>query len=138
MVSLEQMTHMHNAMQQTMAATMQQMLAANQQLMKEQLVETLKHFSQHTREQDDERKGGLNERRFRELGTFDGKDDEWKEFALKFRANAKEADSKIYLALKWAEEQTDEIFDSMIANEFGEDDGTKYATAMYNRLIHHL
>ena len=125
-------------LQTSTTSMMQQLLAANQQAQNEQLVNTLKHFDQHTREQDGERKGGLNERRFRELGSFDGKDDEWKEFALKFRANAKEADAKIYHALKWAEEQIDEILEDQIANYFGEDDGTKYATAVYNRLIHHL
>ena len=71
---------------------MEQTLSANTQAQNQQLVNTLQHFDRHVRDQDGERKGGLNERRFRELGSFDGKDDEWKEFALRFRANAKEAD----------------------------------------------
>ena len=138
MATLEQMNQMHNAMQQTMTAAIQQMLNANQQLVKDQLVETLKLFGQHTKEQEDKRSGGLNERRFREIGAFDGKDDEWKEFALKFRATVKETDPKIFGALMWAEAQTDEILEDEIANRFGEDDGVRYATAVYNRLIHHL
>ena len=124
--------------QTAMANMMQQVLAANQKVQNEQFVNTLKHFDTHTREQDNERRGGLNERRFRELGTFDGKDEEWKEFALKFRANVKESNVKIYEAMKWAEAQTDEILEEVIADEFGEDAGAKYATAVYNRLIHHL
>ena len=75
--------------QQLQAAThamLQQLLAANQQQQSEQFVTTLKHFSQHTMNQEDEKsaKGGLNERRFRELGTFDGKDEHWTEWALRF------------------------------------------------------
>ena len=124
--------------QTAMANMMQQVLAANQKLQNEHFVNTLKHFDTHTREQDNERRGGLDERRFRELGTFDGKDEEWKEFALKFRANVKESNVKIYEAMKWAEAQTDEILEDVIADEFGEDAGAKYATAVYNRLIHHL
>ena len=45
---------------------------------------------------------------------------------------------KVYEAMKWAEEQCDEILAEHIANQFGEDDGTRYATTVYNRLIHHL
>ena len=126
-VSLEQLT-----------AVMQQLLAANLQSQQEQLVGVLKAFDKHTRERDDHKVDGLHERRFRELGMFDGKDEEWKEWALRFRAIVKELDVNIYDALKWAEEQPDDIDVDEIVDKFGEDDAVKYTTAIYNRLIHHL
>ena len=129
MVTLEQLTHV-----------MQQLLSANLQQSQDQLVSVLKAFGEHTRVREEAKNSGqgLNERRFRELGTFDGKDEEWKEWALKFRAVVKEADASIYNAMKWAEEQPDEITDNDISDEYGEDDGVRFSTAVYNRLIHHL
>ena len=114
-----------------------------QQQQQDQLVAILKAFSQHMKDRDvakDSATGGLNERRFRDLGTFDGKDEEWKEWALKFRAIVKELDPNVYEALKWAEEQTDEIDEEDIKTSCGENDGdgARYSTAVYNRLIHHL
>ena len=69
MVSLEQLTHV-----------MQQLLAANLQQSQGQLVSVLRAFGPHTKEREEARHTGqgLNERRFRELGAFDGKDEERK------------------------------------------------------------
>ena len=137
MATPEQMQHM---MREMLTASLQQNrehMELMQRQQHEQLVALMSAFGQHMKERDGG-KEGLNERRFRELGTFDGNDDEWKEWALKFRATVKEADVKVYEAMKWAEERSDEILEEEIANTFGEDDGTRYATAVYNRLIHHL
>ena len=120
-----------------LSAVIQQVLNANLQAQQEQLVSVLKAFDQHTKERDSS-KDGLSERRFRELGTFDGKDDDWKEWALRFRAIVKEVDVNVYDAMKWAEEQPDEITEDELSDKFGEDDAVKYATSVYNRLIHHL
>ena len=114
-----------------------------QQQQQEQLVAIMKAFSQHMKDRDtakDHATGGLNERRFRDLGTFDGKDEDWKEWALKFRAIVKELDPNVYEALKWSEERTDEIDEEDIETSCGENDGdgARYSTAVYNRLIHHL
>ena len=117
-------------------------MTAMQQQQQDQLVAILKAFSQHMKDRDsrDNVTGGLNERRFRDLGTFDGRDEDWKEWALKFRAIVKELDPNVYEALKWAEEQTDEIDEEDIETSCGENegDGARYSTAVYNRLIHHL
>ena len=106
--------------------------------MNQQLVEMLKHFGQHTTEKTEETGGGLNERRFREFGAFDGKEAEWTEFALKFTARVKEADGKIHEAMKWAETHPGEITQKEIDETIGRVEGNRCAIAIYNRLIHHL
>ena len=57
----------------------------------------------------------LDERRFRELGSFGGNKEEWKGFALKFRATAKENNPKLHLLIKWAEMEPDELTRNRIA-----------------------
>ena len=139
MASLDQLQQLVAASEARSREFMTQM----QQQQHDQLVAVLNAFSQHMKDRDiakDTTVGGLNERRFRELGTFDGKDEEWKEWALKFRAIVKELDPNAYEALKWAEVQTDEIDEDDIETACGqkEGDGARYSTVVYNRLIHHL
>ena len=42
---------------------------------------------------------GLDERKFREVGVFGGSEEQWKEFALKFKAVAKETNPAVFEAL---------------------------------------
>ena len=63
----------------------------------------------------------LDEQRFRELGSFGGNEEEWKEFALKFRATVKEINPKLQLLIKWAEMEPDEITGDRIGELHGED-----------------
>ena len=79
----------------------------------------------------------LDERRFRELGSFCGNEEEWKEFALKFRATVKEVNPKLHLLIKWAEIEPDEITGNRIGELHGED-GTIGTAMLHNKLIHHL
>ena len=51
----------------------------------------------------------LDERSFRELGKFEGQDDHWKEWSLKFRAKIKELNMTLFNDLTWAEASKDEI-----------------------------
>ena len=79
----------------------------------------------------------LDERRFREQGSFGGNEEEWKEFALKFQATVKEINPKLHSLIKWAETEPDEITGNRIGELHGED-GTIGTTMLYNRLIHQL
>jgi hypothetical protein len=80
----------------------------------------------------------LDERKFRETGKFEGDENKWKEFALKFSAVVKEVDADIFDMMKWASEQDDEITDSDISDQSIEGEGLKYSTMIYNRVMHHL
>ena len=51
----------------------------------------------------------LDERSFRELGKFDGQEDLWKEWSLKFRAKIKELNMILFNDLMWAEASEDQI-----------------------------
>ena len=79
----------------------------------------------------------LRDRNFREVGDFEGDEHKFKEWALKFRAVAKEVNSEVFAGLKWAEAQQDQITDEEIQLEYSEG-GEKLSTMVYNRLIHHL
>ena len=52
---------------------------------------------------------GLDERKFREIGNFEGSEENWKEFSLKFKCVIKENHTIIFEAMKWAEKQDSEI-----------------------------
>ena len=80
---------------------------------------------------------GLDERKFKEVGVFGGSEEQWKEFALKFKAVAKETNPAIFDALKWAEGEENELTEPIMDEQFG-DQGTELAVTVYNRLIHHL
>ena len=84
------------------------------------------------------RRDGWQERRFRELGNFGGNEEEWKEFALKFRSVVKEMDLPVFEAMKWSESEDTEITEAAMADKWGEDDGIQMSAKLYNRLIHHL
>ena len=47
----------------------------------------------------------LDERCFRELWKFEGQDDHWKEWSLKFRAKIKELNMTLFNDLTWAEDE---------------------------------
>lgn len=79
----------------------------------------------------------LRERQFRELGGFNGDEQNWKEWVLKFTAAVKEANPDIYEELKWAATREDEIDSKQIEKEYGES-GLEHSTMIYNRLITHL
>ena len=79
----------------------------------------------------------LDERSFRELGKFEGQDDHWKEWSLKFRANIKELNMTLFNELTWAEALEDEITIADVERKFGAD-GVRRAAVIYNRLIQHL
>ena len=65
-----------------------------------------------------------------------GNEEEWKEFALKFRATEKEINPNFHF-IKWTEMEPDEITGDRIGELHGED-GTIGTTMVCNRLIHHL
>ena len=83
-------------------------------------------------------KTGLDDRKYRDMGTFTGQENSWNEFALKFKATTKEANPQIFEAMKWAELQEDEINESSLDLKFDEGKGTEMATSLYNRLIKFL
>ena len=83
-------------------------------------------------------KGGLDERKFREVGIFGGNEETWKEFALKFKATTKEANNELFEAMKWAEGEDQDIDDEALGLKFGEEEGEQMGVVLYNRLIHHL
>ena len=79
----------------------------------------------------------LDERNFRELGKFEGQDDHWKEWSLKFRAKIKELNMTLFNDLTWAEALEDEITIADVEQKLGAD-GVRRAAVIYNRLIHQL
>ena len=79
----------------------------------------------------------LDERSFRELGKFEGQDDHWKEWSLKFRAKIKELDMTLFNDLTRAEASEDEITITDVDQKLGAD-GVSKAAVIYNRLIQHL
>ena len=79
----------------------------------------------------------LDERSFRELGKFEGQDDHWKEWSLKFRARIKELNMTLFNDLTWADASEDEITIADVDQNLGAD-GVRRAAVIYNRLIQHL
>ena len=79
----------------------------------------------------------LDERSFRELGKFEGQDEHWKEWSLKFRAKIKELNVNLFQEITWAEASEDEITMEDVKEQLGED-GVRRAAMIYNRLIQHL
>ena len=51
----------------------------------------------------------LDERRFREIGSFDGTEEKWKEWSSKFKGVAKEVSLQMFEGLKHAEGSAEEI-----------------------------
>lgn len=131
MASVEQITTLLNQN----AEFFRQMQLQQQQQMTEVVNMIMKEQAAHG---GNGRRDGLHERRFRDLGSFGGNEDEWKEFALKFRSVVKEVEWKVFEAMKWAEQEDTEITEGAVADKWGEDDGTQMSTMLYNRLIHHL
>ena len=71
----------------------------------------------------------LDERRFRDMEIFGGKEEQYKEWAMKLKAKIKEYSKGMYDAVVPAEEDQDEIeFDVLSEEEVG------YATVLFNRL----
>ena len=75
-------------------------MAKQQETAMQTLVETIMKAQLKDREGKTK---GLDERKFKEVGVFGGSEEQWKEFALKFKAVAKETNPLIFEALKWAE-----------------------------------
>ena len=109
-------------------------MAKQQETAMQTLVETIMKAQLKDREGKTK---GLDERKFKEVGVFGGSEEQWKEFALKFKAVAKETNPLIFEALKWAEGEENELTETDLDIKFG-DQGTEVAVTVYNRLIHHL
>ena len=86
----------------------------------------------------DNKTKGLDERKFREVGVFGGSEEQWKEFALKFKAVAKETNPAAFSAMKWAEGEDSELTEEDLSLNFEHGEGAQIAVSVYNRLIHHL
>jgi hypothetical protein len=80
----------------------------------------------------------LDERKFREVGRFNGEEDKWKEWSMKFKGITKEIDPELFSMLKWSEEQQDEVTIEDAALEFRGVDAEGYSTKVYNRLMQYL
>ncbi len=78
----------------------------------------------------DKKPMSLDERRFREIGSFDGAEEKWREWSSKFKRAAKEVNLNMFEHPKRAEEATEE----MDPDEF-DDDETEISAAVYNRLM---
>ena len=109
-------------------------MAKQQETAMQTLVETIMKAQLKDREGKTK---GLDERKFKEVGVFGGSEEQCKEFALKFKAVAKETNPLIFEALKWAEGEDNELTETDLDIKFG-DQGTEVAMTVYNRLIHHL
>ena len=116
-------------------------LASMQQQQTQVLMEMLKEFKAN--DGGGSGHGGhgggryLDERRFREVGKFEGDETRWKEFALKFKATIKEVSLDMYELLQWAEGRESDITETDIDVE-DDEEGLKYSTQIYNRILHHL
>jgi hypothetical protein len=72
----------------------------------------------------------LDERRFREIGSFDGTEEKWKEWSSKFKGAVKEVSLQMFEGLKHAEGSAEELDPDDL-----DDQGTEIITAVYNRLM---
>ena len=77
----------------------------------------------------------LDDRRFRDIGCFGGTEDQWREWALKFRAAVKEGDPRVAEAMTWAETEDEEITVDEVKDHLGETTGEMMNTALYNRMV---
>ena len=71
-------------------------MQAQQEATRKGLIEMVMKSQNNDR---DNKTKGLDERKFREVGVFGGSEEQWKEFALKFKAVAKETNPAVFEAL---------------------------------------
>jgi hypothetical protein len=109
-----------------------------QQQQQQSMAEMVKMVMEGSACPQPERRDGLEERRFRELGACTGSEEEWKQFSFKFKATVKEVSPTTFEALKWAEAEENELTEDGMANQVGEDEYERVTTMVYNTLIHHL
>ena len=64
-------------------------------------------------------RGDLHARQFREITCFQGEENQWKEWSLKFTSEVKEANPEIYDGRKWAESEMQEVTLDAVKNRFG-------------------
>ena len=74
------------------------------------------------------------ERRFREVGCFDGTESKWKEWSSKFKGMVKEVEPRLFDAMKWAETKHDEIDDAEVEVQI-EDSPQEWNASLHNRLM---
>ena len=101
-------------------------MAKHQETAMQTLIETVMKAQLRDRES---KTRGLDERKFKEVGVFGGSEEQWMEFALKFKAVAKETNPAIFEALKWAEGEESELTEPTMDDKFG-DQGTELAVAV--------
>lgn len=77
----------------------------------------------------------LDERHFRRIETFKGKDAEWKDWIFRFHAALARAEPGIHDILKWVERAHDGVTAEEIDVEFVEEDTSRYAAELFGQLV---
>jgi hypothetical protein len=80
---------------------------------------------------------GLDDRKFKDLTSFEGVTEAWQEWSLKFKATVKEANLETFNVMRWAEGEVVEITEDTLEETFG-DQGNTASAGIYGRLIHKL
>ena len=70
-----------------------------------------------------------DERRFKNMEVFGGKEEQYREWAMKFKAKVKEYSPEMHNVVMKAEEETEEIDPDLLDEQSG-----KFSTILYNRL----
>ena len=83
-------------------------------------------------------RGFIHDKKIKDLDTFNGDEDKWREWSMKLLAAVKEGDPDIHDLMNWAALEEGEIPEIDIHDAAPEHDGARSSTAIYNKLIYKL
>ena len=84
-------------------------------------------------------RGFIDDKKIKDLDTFNGDEDKWRDWSMKLLAAVKEGDPDIHALMNWAALEEEYISEFDIHDAAPEhDDGARSSTAFYNKLIYKL